>query len=190
MAKRKGRKQNAIAISNRRIFLERLAIKNLSIREITEALHKQGIAVDERTVKRDIASLRESWLEKAAAQSLYSLNYAFSELLDLQHEAWLQYSKPPVQIMTKKGPITLDDRPIKTSLLRELREITLAKSKLCGFFSQRAMERITLIETAQGRGIQIERIPWDDQLKRGVEELRNNEGLARSEGLLPPDQHP
>jgi hypothetical protein len=181
MAKKKG--QNTLAAYHRRILLERLAIKNLSLREITEALKKQGVTVNERTIKRDIAALRDSWLERAAAQSLYSLHFAFSELLDLQHEAWLQYTRPPVQMMTKKGPIALDDRGIKTGLLRELREITMAKSKLCGFFSSKAMERITMVETATGRGLRIERITFDEQTKLGVDELENNEGLARAEGL-------
>jgi hypothetical protein len=55
---------------------------------------------------------------------------------------------------------------------------------MLGYFTPKVLERITMIETASGRGIQIERIPFEEQLKRGVDELRNNEGLARSEGII------
>ena len=44
-----------------------------------------------------------------------------------------------------------------------------------------------MVESAAGRGIRIERLTFEEQLARGVEELDNNEGLARSEGLHPPD---
>jgi len=51
---------------------------------------------------------------------------------------------------------------------------------MLGYFTPKVLERVTMIETANRRGIQIERIPMDEQLRRGAEELKNNEELARS----------
>ena len=179
----RGNKNAAAIVATRREQVWRLALRGYTHRQIVEGFRKQGQVLSERTLERDLQAIRKDLLSTAQGSELYSLKKAFMELEELWREAWGLYSRPPVQIETKKGPVKLDDRGIKTLLLRELRGIVHERAQMLGYFTPKVLERITMIETATSRGIQIERIPFEEQLKRGVEELKNNEGLARSQGI-------
>jgi hypothetical protein len=180
----RGDKSSAAVIAARREQVFRLALRGYSHRQILEGFHKQGAELSQATLERDLQAIRVDLLASKQASELYSLNKAFAELEELWREAWGLYSRSPQEIETKKGPVKLDDRGIKTLLLRELRGIVHERAQMLGYFTPKVLERITMIETASGRGIQIERIPFEEQLKRGADELRNNEGLARSEGII------
>ena len=80
-----------------------------------------------------------------------------------------------------------DDRGIKMMLLARIHSVIEEKAKLCGFFSPKVIERLTMIETERGTAVQIERIPYDEQLRDGADRLKNDEGFARSRGLRPED---
>jgi hypothetical protein len=179
----RGNKKTAEVVAARREQIWRLALRGYNHRQIRDGFRKQGQELSERTLERDLQTIRTDLLSTTQGSELYSLKKAFAELEELWREAWGLYSRPQVQIETKKGPIKLDDRGIKTLLLRELRGIVHERAQMLGYFTPKVLERITMIETATGRGIQIERIPFDERLKRGVDELKNNEGLARSQGI-------
>jgi len=145
----------------------------------------KATGVDIRTTRRDISAIRERLAAKIIASDLYSLQRAFAELEEEYREGWLLFHRATPEIVTEAGEkIKLDDRLVKTMILARIHSVIVEKARLCGFYSPKVMERITMIETATARGIQIERIPFEEQLKRGVDELRNNEGLARSEGII------
>jgi hypothetical protein len=155
-----------------------------------EGFKKQGVQVSEATLKRDIQAIRTDLLATKRGSELYSLNKAFVELEELWREGWGLYQRPSSPIFHPKSGEKLgvaDDRGIKALLIRELRGIVHERAQMLGYFTPKVLERITLVENAQGRGIQIERIPFDEQLARRVEELKGNEGLARSEGLTSED---
>jgi hypothetical protein len=175
---------SAAEVAVRREQVWRLLLRGYSARQIAEGLRKQGGSISKRTLERDLQAIRVDLLSVTQTSELYSLKKAFAELEELWREAWGLYSRSPQEIETKKGPVKLDDRGIKTLLLRELRGIVHERAQMLGYFTPKVLERITMIETASGRGIQIERIPFEEQLKRGADELRNNEGLARSEGII------
>jgi len=182
----RGNKGSAATILRRREQVWQLALRGYTARQIQAGFQKQGVQVSRATLARDLEAVRSGLMVTRQASELYSLGKAFAELAEIWREAWGLYGRPQQEIVTKSGQkIKIDDRMIKTMLLRELRGLVTEKSKLCGFYSPKVMERITMIETATGRGIQIERIPFEEQLRRGAEELKSNEGLARSEGILP-----
>lgn len=160
----------------------RYVLRGLTQREIAKLTHR-----DERTVQRDFAKIHASLAERVEAHQLYSLQRAYAEIGELWREGWVLFHRPQPEIMTKDGPVKIDDRHVKTLILRELLHMIHGRSRLAGFYSPKVLERIFMLETAQGRGIRIERLTFDEQLRLGVEELRHNEGLARSEGLLPPN---
>ena len=183
MARTEGSSKAAVAIRREQVW--RLALRGYSARQIAEGLRKQGTPVLKRTLERDLEAVRMDLLASKQIGELYSLNAAFVELGELWREAWAMYGRPQPEIVAKDGTvIKLDDRMVKTLILRELKNLVRERARICGFYSQKVMERITMIETAAGRGIQIERIPFEEQLRRGAEELKNNEGLARSEGII------
>jgi hypothetical protein len=179
----RGNKNSAATVAARREQIWRLAVRGCGHRQILEGFRRQGKELSQATLERDLQAIRRDLFSIAQASELYSLKKAFAELEELWREAWGLYSRPQVEIETKKGLIKLDDRGIKTLLLRELRGIVHERAQMLGYFTPKVLERITLMETVTGRGIQIERIPWDEQLRRGTEELKNNEGLARSQGI-------
>jgi hypothetical protein len=180
----RGNKNSLIRIESRREQLWTLVLRGFTARQILDGLRRQGLEVSRRTLYRDIQAIRADLLATKRASELYSLNMAFSELSDLWREAWGLYQRPPKEIQTDKGPVTLDDRGIKTLILRELRGNVHERAQMLGYFTPKVLERITFVETAAGRGARIERIPFDEQLARETEELRSNEGLRRSEGLI------
>ena len=176
----RGDRKYAATVAARREQVFRLALRGYSHKQVIDGFRKQGTILSETTLERDLQAIRLELLSTKQASELYSLNKAFMELQELWQEAWGLYSRPPIELETKKGPVKVNDRGIKPLLLRELRGIVHERAQMLGYFTPKVLERITMIETANRRGIQIERIPMDEQLRRGAEELKNNEELARS----------
>jgi hypothetical protein len=166
-------------IAKRQQLVLRYHLRGYTAEEIAKALKDSP-----QTIYRDIAALKQRLAERVSATDLYSLQRAFAELDQEWREAWVLYQRPAAVMQTKNGPVTLDDRVIKMMLLSRIHDVVKERSRLSGFYSPKVMERITMLETAQGRGFQLERFTFDEQLARETEELRNNEGLRRSEGLL------
>jgi hypothetical protein len=81
-----------------------------------------------------------------------------------------------VNVFQQRGNVGMVLRVIPTKI-RTMEELYLPK----------VLEKITMLESAVGRGIMIERVPFEEQLARGAAELKANEGLARSEGITPED---
>jgi hypothetical protein len=181
MAKKEGSSKAQAALRKEQVW--RLALRGYSKTQILEGLRKRGEGLSERTLTRDLQSVRLDLLATIQASELYSLKKAFAELEEVWRELWSLYARSPMTIESKRGKITVDDRGIKTLLLREIRSVVHERAQLLGYFTPKVMERITLMETAQARGVLIEKIPWEDQLRRGVEELKSDEGLARSQGI-------
>jgi len=170
------------------------------MRGLTQAEVAAQLHVGERTVRKYYRRTLEALLERAAAQDLYSLRKAFAELNELWREGWVMMHRSaqpmimfqegePQQIILagldgKPQPLFMDDRAAKALVLRALISVVERRSKLAGFASRSFLERITMVETAQGKGIRIERLTFEEQLGREVEELQANEGLRRSEGIL------
>jgi DNA-binding CsgD family transcriptional regulator len=171
MAMKKG--SNRAAINRRQQKVMRYWLMGLGPEEISATL-----GVNPSTIWRDVQKIKDHVAKRVEMAELYSIQLAFLELKEQWREGWtLYHRKNP-----KEGA---DDRLIRALILDRLHRITVTRSRLAGFFSPKVLERITMLETSQARGMRIERIPYDEQLKRGVEDLRNNEGLARSEGLIP-----
>ena len=179
----RGDKGSLEVISKRREQIWQLTLRGYTARQIQVGFQKQGESLSHATIARDLEALRSDLAATRQGSELYSLGRAFAELDQIWREGWTLYARAQPEIVTKAGVIKVDDRMVKAVLLRELQKIVRQRSQLCGFYSPKVMERITMIETATGRGIQIERIPFEEQLKRGVDELMNDEGLARSEGI-------
>jgi hypothetical protein len=136
------------------------------------------------TVYRDLEAIKKRLAKQVQAADLYTLQKAYAELNEEYREAWTLYHRSP-----GPGQKDEDDRLIKALLIDRVHRVVLARCKLAGFFSPKFVNRVTMVETSAGRGVQIERIPFDEQLARESEELRVNEGLRRSEGLVDPEDN-
>lgn len=170
---------NQAVISKRQHAVLRYHLRGLNAEEIAKTT-----GFDVSTIYRDIEAVRERLAQKIVASDLYSLQRAFAELDEEWREAWTLYARPQPKRSTKGGKtILIDDSAIKAMILARIHDVIVERARLCGFYSPKVMERITMVETALGRGIQIERIPYDEKLRRDGEELKNDEGLARSEGI-------
>jgi hypothetical protein len=58
------------------------------------------------------------------------------------------------------------------------------KAGVAGIGSARMFERLRYLESERARGFEITRIPIEEQMKRGVEKLRQDIGWQRREGLI------
>jgi hypothetical protein len=155
---------------------------------IAENLH-----VERTTVWRDVRAIQDRLSRRVELAELYTIQRAFVELEQEWNEAWIVYHRlrDKQQLKTKDGvvEVELDDSFRKLHALDRIHKVIELRCRLAGYFSAKVLERITMIETAAAHGLRIERITYEEQMKLGVEELENNEGLARSEGLRPSDQH-
>lgn len=104
------------------------------------------------------------------------MKLALRELDELWREAWTLYNR-------HRPGQGRDDRGVKAMLLMDLLRISSEKNRL---LLPTDAKNLALMEPRQA-GIQIQRLTFDEQLQRGCEELENNEGLWRSEGLNPED---
>ena len=206
MSRRKG--DTAPAKLGRQHLVCRLFLRGLTVPEVARQLN-----VTERTIQLDFQEIKTSLFTVIQTRELRSLKLALLELDELWREAWTLYHRPAQQIQTKQGIATLDDRSIKAMLIMDLLRISAEKNRLLIPTNAKDLEHkgsqevdgmrlaVEIIESLplrskeeivaelrrQVKGVRIERLTFEEQLARGVEELESNEGLARSEGLDPDD---
>lgn len=149
------------------------------------------LKVDRKTIYRDVKVVEEQLSRRVEMAQLYTVQKAFAGLSEEWKEAWILFHRPKEKRTFKVGKelvtVEVDDSFRKLAALDRIHSVTELRCKLAGYFSPKVQERITMVETAAGRGLIIERLTYEEQMKLGVEELENNEGLARSEGLNPSD---
>ena len=186
MGKTKG--SSKAAISHRQETVLQYWIRGVGPDAISKTLH-----VDRHTIQRDIKTIETQLSRRVEMVQLYTVQKAFAELQEAWREAWILFHRPKDKQTVRLGgenvQIEVDDSFRKMQALDHIRKITQLRCKLAGYFAPKFVERITMLETIQGHGIQIERLTFEEQLSRGMEELQGNEGLRRSEGLLT-DQDP
>lgn len=113
---------------------------------------------------------------------------AFAELNELWRETWQQYARPQAEIPHKDGPpIKIDDRMVKAVFLRDLKALVTEKARLCGFYSPKIMEQMTLLETDEGRALQFTKVTIQEEVDVLVARLKSDKAFARSQGLDPDD---
>jgi len=169
MSRRKG--DTSAARLKRQQLVCRYFLRGLTVPEVAKQL-----GVTERTIQLDFQEIKTSLFQIVQTRELRSLRLALLELEELWREAWTLYHRP-----TREGR---DDRQVKAMLIMDLLRISAEKNRL--LIPADAKNR-ALLEPRPTAGIAIERLTFEEQLARGVEELENNEGLARSEGLDPDD---
>lgn len=180
MAKKGGGSKRAlITVRTRQENVLRYYLRGVGYADISRLLN-----VPARTISRDIKEIDSRVRQQIELAELYTLRRAFMELGEEWRESWILYHRAKEKVTREDGTvIQLDDTFRKLAALDRVHRIIGERARLAGFYSPKTLERYTMFETAAGRGIQIERLTFEEQLKRGVEELEHNEGLARSEGL-------
>lgn len=166
-------------VLQRRDLVQRYMLQGVKPWTIAKTLQ-----VDRATVYRDLKEIQSKLAAAVEMRQLYNLKRCFAELEQEYNEAWILYHQ---QLPAEKESQPRDDRLMRLTALARVHAVIMARAQLAGYFSPRVLERITMVETAAGRGIKIERLSFEDQTKLRVEELENNEGLARAEGLRPSD---
>jgi len=150
----------------------------------------ETLKVSPKTIYRDLEAIQMQLAKAVEGRRIYTVQRCMAELDEEWKEAWILYHRPPGKDVGRRGEVvTLDDRPIKTLLLARVHDVIVERARISGFYSPKVLEQIILEQTPAGQRIILQRLTFEEQLQRGVEELRNNEGLARSEGLLPSNQH-
>jgi hypothetical protein len=144
----------------------RYFLRGLNVPEVARQL-----GVTERTIQLDFQEIKVDLFQVIQTKEIRSLKLALRELDELWREAWTLYHRPA----REKG----DDRGIKAMLLMDLLRISAEKNHL---LLPTDAKNLALMEPKRP-GLRIERLTFDEQLARGVEEVENNEGLRRSEGL-------
>lgn len=171
----RGNPNNSAVISQRQHKIMRYWLHGLGPEEIRVILKIAPV-----TVYRDLKKIKDRLAKRVEVSDLTTLAKIFARLEEEYREAWVLYHRPAR--LTKKGELE-DDRLVKALLLDRVHRVNVEEARLAGYYSPKVLERITAFETQAGRGIRIERIPFDEQLRLGVEELEQNEGLARSQGI-------
>ena len=73
------------------------------------------------------------------------------------------YYRPSPETVTESGMrVKAEDRSVRLRLLRALRDITVEKARLCGFYSPKALERVSIPENQNRIRVQIERPTFED----------------------------
>lgn len=178
MAKKKG--ASHLAVLQRREHVKRLLLHGSNEREICKTL-----GVSEDTVTRDVRAVFEDWKQAVKAQDIYSMGQAFDFLMELRREYWTIYHRPPRELRGPKGAVIREDRSrVQIACLDSLLELGKTMNAMSGIGSPSMFERLRFLESEKARGFEIPRIPFEEQMRRGVEELRKNIGLQRREGLI------
>jgi len=133
--------------------------------------------VTERTIQLDFQEIKTSLFQVIHLKELRSLKLALRELDELWREAWTLYHRP--------ARSDRDDRGIKAMLLMDLLHISAEKNHLLLPTDAKTLSRMEPTRAP----VRIERLTFDEQLERETEELRNNEGLRRAEGLVDPEDN-
>jgi hypothetical protein len=176
----------------RREYVYRLALRGYTIDMIVQGIRTQGEKlsfgpVSRRTVARDITAVRQDLLRTKTMSNLYSLGKAFHEYEEAYRETWQQYARPPIEIVRQDGSkFKVDDRMVKVAILRLVTDLVTQKARLCGFFSPKVIEQLTLMETAEGRGLQHTKITIREE-DLIVARLKSDKEFARREGINPDD---
>jgi transcriptional antiterminator len=148
----------------------RYLLRGLTVPEVAKHL-----GVTERTIQLDFQEIKASLFQVIQTRELRSLKLALLELDELWREGWLLYHRPARR--------ESDDRGIKAMLLMDLLHISAEKNRL---LIPTDAKNLAILEPRKP-GIMIERLTFEEQMARGVDELKNNEGLRRSEGILDDD---
>ena len=170
MSRRRG--DTAAAKLQRQQLVCRYFLRGLTVPEVAQQLR-----VTVRTIQLDYQEIKVDLFQVIQTRELRSLKLALRELDELWREAWTLYHRPP-----REGS---DDRGVKAMLLMDLLHISTEKNRL--LLPTDAKNR-ALLEPKR-TPIGIERLTFEEQLARGVEELKNNEGLRRAEGLVDPEDN-
>jgi hypothetical protein len=194
LSRRKG--DTAAARLKRQQLVCRCFLRGLTVPEVAKHL-----GVTERTIQLDFQEIKTSLFGIIQTRELRSLKLALMELDELWREAWALYHRPSRE--------SRDDRTVKAMVIMDLLRISAEKNRLLIPTNAKDLEHgrtqevdgmrlaVEIIESlpakskdeivkhlkAMVKGGRIERLSFEEQLERGVEELRNNEGLRRSEGL-------
>lgn len=149
------------------------------------------LGVDRNTAYRDFQAVELQLNKRVEMAQLYTVQKAFAGLNEEWVKAWEVFNQPKEKRMVMMGDevaeVELDDSFRKLHALNTIHKVTELRCKLAGYFSPKVLERITMVETTQGRGVRIERLTYDEQINLRVDRLRGDEGLARSEGIDPAD---
>ena len=198
MSRRKG--DTAPAKLRRQHLVCRLFLRGLTVPEVARQL-----GVTERTIQLDFQEIKVDLFQVIQTRELRTLKLALRELEELWREAWTLYHRP-----AREGR---EDRPIKAMLLTDLLRISAEKNRLLIPTNAKELEHkgsqevdgvrlaVEIIESLpirskeeivaelrrQVKGVRIERLTFEEQLARRVERLKNDPGLARSEGLKEED---
>ena len=170
--RRRGDTETAKTLRQQTVY--RCMLRHLTVEETAKQL-----GVSTRTIQRDYRATKDRLMEHTDARALYSLKWAIAEQDEVLRSLWVLFLRPC-------PGSSLDDRPVKTAILREIAAIVNQKTKLCGPYPQKMIEP-TNTTTPHDEGVQIEPPTFDEQLTKGVDELEKNEKLARSEGIEPED---
>jgi hypothetical protein len=135
-----------------------------------------------------LAAVREDLLRTKTMSNLYSLGMAFNRYEEAYRETWQQYARPPVKIIRQDGTsFEVDDRLTKVAIIHEVGELIDRQAKICGFFSPKVIEHLTMMETAEGRGLQFTKITIQEEVDLQVARLKGDKEFARSQGIDPDD---
>lgn len=168
MTRRKG--DTAAARLRRQQLVCRYLLRGLTVPEVAKQL-----GVTERTIQLDFQEIKTSLFQVIQTSELRSLKLALLELDELWRETWTLYHRP-----AREGG---DDRGVKAMLLMNLLRISAEKNRL---LLPSDAKNLALPQPNRVP-LQVERLTFEEQLEREVEKLKNDEGLARSEGLNPDD---
>ena len=171
MSRRKG--DTAPAKLRRQHLVCRLFLRGLTVPEVARQLD-----VTERTIQYDIQEIRMKLSQIVEARTLRTLQHAHAQWNELWRQGWVLFTRKPP--LNEKGT-PADDRFIKLACLDRLIRVADAMDTLTGLRGK-AADKTILLESKHP--LRIERLTFEEQLQRGVEELENNEGLRRAEGLL------
>jgi hypothetical protein len=177
----KKRKANETTVMQRRELVQSYWLRGVKPWNIAATLK-----VSRMTIYRDLDAIQMELAKAIQGRRIYSIQRCMAELDEEWREAWILYHRPPGKDVGRRGEVViLDDRPIKTLLLGRVHEVIVERARISGFYSPKVQEQIIMEQSPAGQRIILQRLTFEEQLQRGVEELENNEGLARSEGLLP-----
>lgn len=150
-------------------------------REICKAL-----VVSKSTVIRDVRAIADDWRAAAKVQDLYSVRQAFDFLMELVRQYWIIYHRAPGEFPRPDGSVVMEDRSrVQLRCLDSLLEVVKVLNQMAGIGSASMFERLRYLESERARGFEITRIPFEDQMAAGVEEIRNSLEIQKREGLIP-----
>ena len=90
-----------------------------------------------------------------------------------------------MEFLGPDGSVVKEDRSrVQLRCLDSLVEVVKVLNQMAGIGSARMFERLRYLESERARGFEITRIPFEEQMKRGVGKLLQDIGWQRHERLL------